>query len=126
MLILLVVYASFLLPAKRQLQMQEKRAERTAIDTLYLWAEKIEATGKIEYFDYLEVTDRFSLTKNIEQMEIRLAFPTDWLEETLGQHLIIETLQPEEMNPEWKREKNYWFTIRLGWVSIGGEAAKNE
>ena len=52
-LILFVIYVGILLPVQRQLQIQNKRAERAAIDKLYLWAEKIETTGKIEYLDYL-------------------------------------------------------------------------
>ncbi len=125
-LILFVIYVGILLPVQRQLQIQNKRAERAAIDKLYLWAEKIETTGKIEYLDYLSVNDLFFLTDRKEKMELRLAFPTDWLEKDLEQHLIIETLQPEEIKLGWKREKNFWFTIKMGHTSIGGETVGNE
>ncbi len=125
-LILFLIYIGILLPVQRQLQMQSKRAERIAIDKLYLWAEKIEATGEIEYSDYLAVIDLFFLAERKDKMEFRLAFPTDWLEKGLEQHLIMETLQPEEIKLGWKREKKFWFTIKMGYTSIGGEAAGNE
>lgn len=127
-MILILIFTIFIIPIRTEVELEKIRAAETAADQLFLWAEKLENTGKMEIDDYYSVMDRLILAEEEPIFEFRIAAAIDWLQENglindliPGQRLLITSVEPETIARQEHLPKNYWFSIRAGTTVIGGE-----